>query len=73
MGLPILRCHEGTLCEIISFVFVGKRRRTGLDRMVLAGTGVSDVGIYESVFVYTTGISILAQEMHPFISGRDSC
>jgi hypothetical protein len=59
-------------CEIISFVFVGKRRRTELDRMVLAGTGVSDVGIYESVFVYTTGISILAQEMHPFISGRDS-
>jgi hypothetical protein len=72
VGFPMLRWYEGTLCEIIFFVFVGKRRRTELDRMVLAGTGVSDVGIYESVFVYTTGISILAREMHPFISGRDS-
>jgi hypothetical protein len=41
----MLRWHEGTLCEIIPFAFVGKRRRTGLDRMVLAGAGVSDVGI----------------------------
>jgi hypothetical protein len=57
--------------EIISFVFIGKRRRTGLDRMVLRGTGVLDVGIYESVFVIYHRVSMLAQEMHLFFSGRD--
>jgi len=50
----MLRWHNGTLYEIISFVLLSKRRKNGQDQMVLKGIGVLDVGIISLSLLYTT-------------------